>query len=310
MAFQTILPRALAARGLTVETVPGWETRGSSVFSPGGAVCHWTAGPANSKTRPSLGVVTNGRPGLAGPLCNVYLDRNGIAVVVAAGRANHAGVGNWRGLSGNASVFGTEAESAGPTDWTAAQRVAYPKVNAAFCDIGGFGPEMVCGHSEWAGPRKVDINGYTMSEMRAAVAAILAGKTGPATEIPPVQEDDMRILRAPDTGNVYLDSGLSIDHIQMGTWNAAKAAGYPSSELLQVQINDLAARANERRARLVLEVARTVSGADIDEKALGQVVVAGLLPALVAAFAERSGLTREDVEQVVRGVFGDAAAQS
>jgi hypothetical protein len=184
MAYQTILPKALAARGLTVELVPGWETRGSSAFSPGGAVCHWTAGPKKSATRPSLNIVVNGRAGLPGPLCNVYLDRNGVAVVVAAGRANHAGVGSWRGLTGNSAVFGTEAEAAGPEDWTDAQRIAYPRVNAAYADIGGFGADMVCGHSEWATPtgRKSDVNGYTMADMRTAVAQILAGNPAATME--------------------------------------------------------------------------------------------------------------------------------
>ena len=164
------LPAALARRGLTVEVVPGWATRSAGSFNPRGAVAHWTAGPARSRTRPSLNVVTNGRPGLRGPLCNVYLDRRGIAVVVAAGRANHAGAGSWRGLVGNSAVFGTEAEAAGPDDWT-----ADPRVNAAYCDLGGFGPEMICGHSEWAGPRKQDINGYTTDQLRTQVADILAG---------------------------------------------------------------------------------------------------------------------------------------
>lgn len=54
---------------------------------------HWTAGPSKSKARPSLRVVTNGRPGLPRPLCNVYLDRKGVAVIVAPGRANYAGYG-------------------------------------------------------------------------------------------------------------------------------------------------------------------------------------------------------------------------
>lgn len=190
MAYALNLPDALRARGLVVEVVPGWETRSAGSFAPHGAVCHWTAGPSKSKTRPSLNICVNGRAGLPGPLCNVYLDRNGVAVVVAAGRANHAGLGDWKGLVGNSAVFGTEAEASGPDDWTDAQRVAYPKVNAAYADIGGFGADMVCGHSEWADvrpvkdgkqSRKSDINGWPMSEMRSSVANILAGKPGTST---------------------------------------------------------------------------------------------------------------------------------
>lgn len=179
MARQLGIPAALAARGVSVETVPGWETRGSAAFDPRGVVCHWTAGPA-AGDRPSLAVVTNGRSGLPGPLAQVFLTRAAVAVVVAAGRANHAGSGGWAGLTGNSSVFGIEAESTGRGDWTNAQRVAYPRVVAGLLDLIGAGPEMVCGHSEWAPTRKIDIRDWTMDVMRAQVAALNSNDTADA----------------------------------------------------------------------------------------------------------------------------------
>ncbi len=213
MAYQTILPRALREQGLTVETVPGWETRGNEVFSPGGAVAHWTAGPKNTLGRPCLNLVTHGRSDLPGPLCNVYLDRQGIAVVVAAGRANHAGTGGWNGLRGNSSVFGTEAECAGDGDWTVAQSVAYPKVNAAFATIGGFDESMVCGHSEWAPTRKVDIRDFTMDKMRAEVGKILRGESiSPILE----KEDEMKnltIVKSANDNKVYVGNGVTRRHV-------------------------------------------------------------------------------------------------
>jgi N-acetyl-anhydromuramyl-L-alanine amidase AmpD len=110
-------------------------------------------------------------------------------VVVAAGRANHAGAGNWKGLTGNSALFGTEAEAADAADFTPAQRDAYPRVNAAYCDVGKFGADMVCGHYEYAAPpgRKTDPRGYTMDDMRRRVAALLANPTIPAL----AQEDDL-----------------------------------------------------------------------------------------------------------------------
>lgn len=173
MGYQTQLANALRARGVRVEEYAGWTTRGSSSFTPGGAVCHWTAGPCDATGRPSLSTVVNGRTDLAGPLANIYLDRAGIAVVVAAGRANHAGEGGWHGLSGNSSVFGVEAECCNVGDWTAAQRSAYPAVMAALCDAGGFDASLVCGHNEWAPGRKIDISDWTMDAMRSDVGALL-----------------------------------------------------------------------------------------------------------------------------------------
>jgi hypothetical protein len=181
MAYALGLPAALACWGLQVEVVPGWETRSAGSFNPVGALCHWTAGPRGSTSRPSLSIVTNGRPDLPGPLCNVYLARNGVAIVVAAGRANHGGAGVWHGATGNSAFFGTEAEAADNSDFTAAQRWAYPRVNAAYMDLGVTGVGMIAGHSEYATPpgRKQDINGYTMDDMRLQVAALRAsGPTG------------------------------------------------------------------------------------------------------------------------------------
>jgi len=213
MAYQTILPTRLREQGLTVETVSGWQTRGSESFNPGGSVSHWTAGPRGTTGRPCLNLVTFGRSDLPGPLCNVYLDRQGIAVVVAAGRANHAGTGGWKGLTGNSSVFGTEAESGGDGDWTPAQMIAYPKVNAAFAKIGGFGADMVCGHHEWAPTRKIDVRDYTMDRMRQDVATILAGGS-----INPVvgQEDRMKnliIVKSAADNAVYVGDGVHRRHV-------------------------------------------------------------------------------------------------
>ncbi len=275
MSYALGLPAALARRGLTVETVPGWQTRSAGSFNPGGAVCHWTAGPKGSRSRPSLNVVTYGRPGLDGPLCNVYLDRRGVAVVVAAGRANHAGTGGWKGLAGNSAVFGTEAEAAGADDWTDEMRWAYPRINAAYCDLGGFGPEMVCGHSEWAGPRKTDINGWPMSQMRTDTAAVLAGGN-------PTLEDDMY----DDTARREVVTALT------------EIVGNTRSTNTQTAAD----------AVRIAEILAAVKGEKVDVNALGDRISANLVPAVVAALAGRGDLTKSDVEAVIREVLGSLAA--
>lgn len=198
MPYMTRILDDLKAAGLTVEVVPGWETRGSASFAPAGVICHWTAGPRGlaDRVRASLRVVLNGRPNsnpkvaLPGPLCNVYLDRAGVCVIVAAGRANHAGAGEWRGVKGNSGFYGIEAEAADNGDWTPAQRAVYPRLVAALLRGLDRGAEWVCGHSEYALPRgrKVDINGYTTDQLRADVARHLNTIPTPQTES---EEDEM-----------------------------------------------------------------------------------------------------------------------
>lgn len=176
MGYQTGVVEALHDHGLTVGFVPGWETRGSSSFNPKGHVVHHDAG--NNWTTPP-GILIAGRSDLPGPLCNFALGRDGKVWMVAAGRANHAGTGSWRGLVGNSSVWGTEANNRGTGEvWPDVQIDAYARLCAATCDYSGFSAEMVCRHAEWTS-RKIDAWGpwedghdwaRDMSHFRALVA--------------------------------------------------------------------------------------------------------------------------------------------
>lgn len=232
MPRMTNLVKCLEARGLKPEYVPGWTERGSSSFNPKGVVAHWTAGPRNSKTRPSLRVVTVGHSSLPGPLCNVYLDRKGIPVVVAAGRANHAGRGVWKGAEGNSSFFGIEAEAADGADWTDAQREAYPKVCAALLDaIKQTSASWVCGHSEYALPkgRKIDINGYTTEKLRSQVAAILSGKPAPAKPKPKPNPAPTKVKA--NSGNSKADNIAIAKMLNALGYDAGYPDGIPGTRL-------------------------------------------------------------------------------
>lgn len=177
----TKLPSALHAWGLPVAVVNGAGTRGSSSFAPAPVVNHWTATPFRSMSRPlpTLNVLINGHGDLPGPLCNVGLGFDGLCTVIAMGRANHAGRGGWGSFVGNSAAWGIEAEGTG--QWTAEQRYIYPILVAALLHLGGRGEDLNCGHSEWAGPRKTDINGWPdggMRGFRRRVGALL--DAGPA----------------------------------------------------------------------------------------------------------------------------------
>lgn len=187
------LADALRAEGVTVTEHPGWRERGSSTFSPKGVICHHTAGPARGDA-PSLGTCVNGRPGLPGPLCQIVLARSGTAIVIASGKANHAGAGGWRGLTGNTSVLGIEAENTGQGEpWPDAQYDAYVRVVAALCRHAAIPVGMVCGHKEWAPTRKIDPRGIDMAAFRAQVTTRL-GATTPTTPHPPATEGFLMAL--------------------------------------------------------------------------------------------------------------------
>jgi len=146
-------------------------------------ICHHTAGPARGDA-PSLHTCIHGRSDLPGPLCQIVLARSGTAHVIASGRANHAGRGGWRGLEGNTSVFGIEAENTGMGEpWPPVQYEAYVRCVAALCRRGHIPVGMVCGHKEWT-PRKIDPKGIDMGRFRSDVLKRL-GPISPPPATPP-----------------------------------------------------------------------------------------------------------------------------
>lgn len=173
MGYQTGIITALRDWGLTVIEVPGWRTAGDDYFDPKGHVCHHDVVPDVAGTDDDIPtIIVNGRSDLPGPLANFWLETDGNVHLCAAGEANHAGEGGWRGLSGNYSVWGTEANNMGTpaTPWPEVQLEAWYKLCAATCEFSGFSPAMVCGHKEWAPSRKVDPHSINMTEFRRKVA--------------------------------------------------------------------------------------------------------------------------------------------
>lgn len=200
MAFSlTWLASELLAAGLKVAEQPGWKTRGhGNVGMIKGVMCHHTAGPLHGNM-PSLGVITNGRPDLPGPLSQLGLGRDGTYFIVAAGRAFHAGAGNWQGITkGNSSFIGIEAENTGYLNgpkadpWPAVQIDAYERGVAAILKKIGVDAIMCCGHKEYALPqgRKSDPT-FDMPTFRSHVAAIMAG-TAPAPSLIPAKDANDR----------------------------------------------------------------------------------------------------------------------
>lgn len=185
------LAATLRAWGLTVVEVPGWQTRGRpGAFAPIGVLEHHTAAPDRTKDAPSLGVCTDGRADLPGPLCQILVARSGICHLIAAGRCNHAGAGGPLGPiaagDGNTSMVGIEAENDGLGEpWPDVQVDAIARASAAVLDLLDR-PRWNCwGHKEWAPGRKPDPK-FDMAQFRAKVAA---------AQITPPPEIDMPYSR-------------------------------------------------------------------------------------------------------------------
>lgn len=183
MTNATWLADALRGAGLSVVEHEGWQNRGRGPMSAiKGVICHHTAGPPAPKggATPALNLVLNGRADLPGPLSQLYLARDGTFHVLAAGRCNHAGAGLWRGITGNSSSIGIEAENAGDGKdlWPDVQMDAYARGVEAILKHLGLSPDDACGHKEYATPRgrKIDPS-FDMGQFRAGIRVIMQGLT-------------------------------------------------------------------------------------------------------------------------------------
>jgi peptidoglycan hydrolase-like protein with peptidoglycan-binding domain len=189
----TWLPSVLKAAGLKVALEPGWEDRGRGPAGRiHGVICHHT-GVKAAGNMPTLRALVNGRkaePGLEalnGPLAHLGLGRDGTYYIVAAGRCNHAGKGQWHGVTdGNSTFIGIEAENDGKGEpWLPVQMEAYWRGVAAILMHEGLDHTCCAGHKEYK-PTKSDPN-FDMNAFRSHVAEIIAG-TAPPPELTPIVE--------------------------------------------------------------------------------------------------------------------------
>jgi hypothetical protein len=233
MAFSlTWMPQVLLDAGLKVAEQPGWRSRGrGDVGTIKGVICHHTAG-AKTGNMPSLATVTNGRPGLSGPLAQLCLGRDGTFFVVAAGRCNHAGEGNWQGVTtGNTSFIGIEAENTGQTrgpnadPWPAVQIDAYRRGAAAILKKIRANAIMCCGHKEYALPdgRKPDPT-FEMDPFRLQVAAVMAGTAPNPSVIPASDAAGRPTLRRGATGDLVKAVQTKVGVAATGTFDGATEA--------------------------------------------------------------------------------------
>ncbi len=185
--------------GLPVAEVDGWRERGAATLDPGGTLIHHDALSASASAAAALALMVHGRHDLAGPLGNLWIDDDNdhtaatgdpLVYVIASGRANHAGDGDWYGLRGNSKLIGIEARNNGRGEvWSPAMSLTYLRTVAALQHRLGRHAGWVAGHKEYARPkgRKVDPAGIDMNAFRSGVQAILAKGPDPTNPPPRVE---------------------------------------------------------------------------------------------------------------------------
>lgn len=176
--FHTNLATILRTWKVEVVEESGWPTRGALPFTPQGVMVHHTAGPHSDDDAPNLRRVRDtGRHSandfIPPPMCNILLARSGVAHVVAAYRANHAGSGNSQVLeevrqdiapandagalhlpdnaNGNRWFYGIEVENTGLPDdaYPTVQIEALIRCCAGLCVEYGWSSARVIHHREW-----------------------------------------------------------------------------------------------------------------------------------------------------------------
>jgi hypothetical protein len=233
MSFSlTWLSQVLLDAGLKVAEQPGWQNRGRGDVGPiKGAICHHTGGPLTGNM-PSLGIIINGRPDLAGPLSQLALGRDGTFFVVAAGRCNHAGLGNWQGFAGgNTNFIGIEAENTGKINgplndpWPSVQMDAYRRGVAAILKKIKANAIMAAGHKEYALPHgRKDGPTFDMDQFRQQVAAIMAGAAPLPSVIPAADATGRPTLRRDDTGDLVKQVQAKLNVATSGNFDGATEA--------------------------------------------------------------------------------------
>lgn len=245
---------AIRAAGLNVVEVGNWRARNhGSMAGVRSIICHHTAGPLNG-TYPSLNTVTNGRPGLAGPLAQLGLGRDGTVYVISNGVAWHAGATIDDSVYGNSWSIGIEAENNGVGEvWPDVQVNAYAKLCAVLCKHYNLPVSRVKGHKEICRPagRKIDPANLPgdMNGLRGRIEAFMSGGTGTTgkllngethMKLRPEMNSRSEVISLPPDANVKLifsaKSTIYGGHIYF--WSAVNkqgTGGDPNSFRVEVQ---------------------------------------------------------------------------
>lgn len=180
MARQTWMADVVAdafrsVKGYKVETYSGWSSRGSTSFAPVGVMNHHT-GPGGYDNL--LNYMLRGSS--ISPLCNIATSRpyNGIVriTICTAGRANHAGRGNYSWIeqnNGNYRTIGIENQNSGNQAWPQQQVEGIRILTASLLDHMGRPASRAIDHKTYAPTRKVDRYATSVSSEQKIIGKVM-----------------------------------------------------------------------------------------------------------------------------------------
>ncbi|MDF1705001.1 MAG: N-acetylmuramoyl-L-alanine amidase [Aeromicrobium sp.] len=220
--------------GLPVVEVAGWRTRGrDGRFNPRGALVHHTGTGSSTSSSAVVALLVKGRPDLAGPLCQLGLDRDGTVYAIAAGRGNHAGKAKaFAGVpagDGNELWLGIEAFNSGSEGWGLVQQLAYHRLCAALADGYGWPRARTAAHAETSVTGKWDPGyGGRVINMTAFRDAVTRVNLNPAPRPTTGRDRPMIYLAGVEAYCVYAQNGGFVA-IQRGSaeFNNLVAIGTP-----------------------------------------------------------------------------------
>ena len=181
MTAVTWLADVLRAAGVEVVEYPGWKTRtAKGTFTPKAVMVHHDASTLGPSPYVARMIAELGNGITPPPLSQCWVDMAGVWHVLAAGRANHAGVGAGWGVIredlGNEDSIGVETDHTVGEDWPEVQVTSLRVGEAAILRHLDADPaDALAGHREYAPGRKRDPDGLDMAEERRIVAALMRG---------------------------------------------------------------------------------------------------------------------------------------
>ena len=236
---------------------PDWRTRGrpasTGPFIPAGVLCHHTASPAGTSTASDLNVILAGNIDAPGPISQLYIDRDAVVHLVAAGRANHGGKGRRPGVDTGgcadmyACLVGVEVANSGVGEWWPnPQTDIYADVVAALCAWYGWPTASVYLHFTTGPPSggcnsKIDPAGpwqlephlvgsttWNLDTWRRFVDDHRAGGPTPPDPAPLPEEDDVPVYANKGTYATFMVTGGQCHWIPDP--DDADALGVPSAD--------------------------------------------------------------------------------